>query len=264
MVTSGDIQFEQPQLKVAALTSNAFLLIAGDFGLQSEVCQRVEAEVTARVNQTPNDWWKISDIADLCVKHYNEVRDKKAEQAILKPVGLDWGSWVTIRQKIDSSFVHDVSDQLSKYALRIDTLAVGCDDTGGHIYRISDGEAICEDGIGFGCIGAGANHADPYFMLAGHSKYASFAQTLLLVYHAKKRSEVAPGVGKATDMLVVGLLPWDSYPVGEKSLEWLDTLYEGMKQKEVSITKEAEDQVARYLEVGVEASPVEGPKPLSS
>jgi hypothetical protein len=249
---------------VAALTSAAFLLIAGDVGLQSEVCQRVEAEVTARVNQTPNDWWKISDIADLCVKHYNEVRDKKAEQAILKPVGLDWDSWGNVRQKMDSSFVHDVSDKLTKYALRIDTLAIGCDDAGGHIYRISDGEAICEDGVGFGCIGVGANHADPYFMIAGHSKYASFPQTLLLAYRAKKRSEVAPGVGRATDMLFVGPVPWNSYPVGEKSLEWLNTLYEGMQQRERASTKEAEDQVAHYLEAGVGASPIEGPKPLSS
>jgi hypothetical protein len=41
-------------------------------------------------------------------------------------------------------------------------------------------------------------------MLAGHSPFSSSPETLLLTYLAKKRSEIAPGVGKGTDMFIIG------------------------------------------------------------
>jgi hypothetical protein len=53
-------------------------------------------------------------------------------------------------------------------------------------------------------VGYGEWHSQSQFMFAGHAPWKNFPETFLLTYSAKKRAEVAPGVGAHTDMVVVG------------------------------------------------------------
>jgi hypothetical protein len=50
-------------------------------------------------------------------------------------------------------------------------------------------------------------------------------ETFLLTYAAKKRAEVAPGVGEVTDMFVIGPLLGFSTDVGTDVLEKVDAVY---------------------------------------
>jgi hypothetical protein len=69
---------------------------------------------------------------------------------------------------------------------------------------VDDGRVSCNDGIGFAAIGIGARHAESQIMLNKHSWNSPSVDSALLGYIAKKRSEVAPGVGEGTDVFTIG------------------------------------------------------------
>jgi hypothetical protein len=85
----------------------------------------------------------------------------------------------------------------------IDVIVAGVDNGGAQIYVINDGNFSCYNAIGFAAVGSGAGHAESQFMLARHAWNSPLPDTLLLTYFAKKRAEVAPGVGIATDLLMI-------------------------------------------------------------
>lgn len=87
---------------------------------------------------------------------------------------------------------------------RLATIFCGVDTTGQHIYVTHDSDVGCYDAIGFASIGIGARHANSQFMFQGHTPRSPLAETLLLTYIAKKRAEVAPGVGSETDIFLIG------------------------------------------------------------
>jgi hypothetical protein len=100
----------------------------------------------------------------------------------------------------------EIIEALRAFALpEVSTIFAGLDTSGAHIYSVRyDGILNCHDAVGFAAIGAGARHASSQFMLAKHGLTKPLADTLRLTYFAKKRSEVAPGVGEQTDMCLIG------------------------------------------------------------
>jgi len=85
----------------------------------------------------------------------------------------------------------------------VEAIIAGVDGSGGHIYFTNKDCVRCHDSVGFAAIGVGGWHADSQFMFAGYAKWASVPKCLLLSYVAKKRAEVAPGVGQETDMFAI-------------------------------------------------------------
>src|SRR5215207_7140862 len=71
------------------------------------------------------------------------------------------------------------------------------------IFVVRDGYLSCEDVVGFASVGSGSRHAESQMMLARHAWNADLDPTLLTTYLAKKRAEVAPGVGTETDMFMI-------------------------------------------------------------
>src|SRR5262249_17485392 len=127
----------------------------------------------------------------------------------------------------------------------------------GHIY-VADKDAVSShDNIGFAAIGGGSWHAESQFMFARYAKWASMARCMLVSYIAKKRAEVAPGVGSETDMwAVVGLRnltlnPVQATPyvhVSPSHLERLDTIYQRLMKREMEATSEANEAMETYAE----------------
>ena len=58
-------------------------------------------------------------------------------------------------------------------------------------------------GYATGIPGSGAIHAMLHLSMAGQTTRRGVAETLADVYIAKRQAEVAPGVGKTTDMAVI-------------------------------------------------------------
>jgi hypothetical protein len=139
------------------------------------------------------------------LKHRAEAKRRRAERDILFPLGLNSVSFITRQGEMSDSFIHQISSELVNYKLpRMAVIFCGVDRRGQHIYVVHDGAIGCHDAIGFASIGVGARHANSQFMFQSHSPRSSIAETLLLAYIAKKRAEIAPGVGTETDIFFVG------------------------------------------------------------
>jgi hypothetical protein len=78
--------------------------------------------------------------------------------------------------------------------------------------------------VGFGAIGMGAWHAKSRLMQNGYVNTVVYAQALSAAYAAKKSAEIAPGVGKHTDMHLV--LKEGINPIMPDYFDKLESLYE--------------------------------------
>lgn len=207
MITAGDIEFEPPKSKIFPLTELTIALLAGDASDQESICQ----DTLAAINKKTIVLGKEG--AEQYAQSFRAHRRKKAELEILSSLGLSLDSFRAQSQQISPEIVRYLRQQLEFYEFDPETIITGVDYLGGHIYIIRDkGHIECNDRIGFAAIGYGARHAESEFMFAKYTPNQLFGRALLVTYSAKKRAEVAPGVGKGTSMFVIGKEGWFYVP----------------------------------------------------
>jgi hypothetical protein len=210
MLTARDVEFEPPNAKIIGLTTSIAIMWAGDSGLQAEILASVISDVYDRIRAEPNNWWAVRDVAHLYRRYFNEARLRRSETTVLAPLGLDRSTYISEQRKLSPSLARSLADKLIYFDMPgVEAIFAGVDTTGpappnAHIYVARGAEITCHDMIGFAAIGVGMRHASSQMMFAGHTGNAELPETLLLTYRAKKRAEVAPGVGEDTDMFAVG------------------------------------------------------------
>jgi hypothetical protein len=117
---------------------------------------------------------------------------------------------------------------------------------GAQIYQ-ADGDGIASSGmIGFAAIGIGARHAESQFMLGEHTRFDPFHEAILLTYIAKKRSEVAPGVGTQTDMFFIGAGGYRN--LTNDQVDALDSIYNDVKDAQDKAVLRGKTAVQKYIE----------------
>lgn len=208
MVTSGDIEFEQPQPKIWRLGPYAAALFYGSSTAQAEIALRTE--VLVRDKQITS----IDGIANAYAWVMRGFIRRVAEADILSPLGLTAGDLVQHPPKINRPLLYKLTKQMQLYyegsGMADDfggALVIGSDEHGGHIYQVEHGKATYMNRIGFVAGGAGQRHAESQFMFAKYTSHWRFANALSLLYAAKKRAEVTPGVGAETDIIVITTHP---------------------------------------------------------
>ena len=205
MITFGDIQFQPPTPKIYNLTSSINVMTSGDAAFQGEFLQSAYAEVLQRITDRPHDWLTVNEAVQIIIRHRNEAKAQRAEAAILAPLALDRPGFLQGMHGLGDELAKTVATDMVQFAVPQTALIVcGIDGTGAHIYSIFDGVPYCNDTMAFAAIGMGTRHAESQFMLTEHARHRSISETLLLVYSAKKRAEIAPGVGTVTDMFTGG------------------------------------------------------------
>src|ERR1035437_1522427 len=177
MVTAGDIEWEQDQRKIHGLTSAINLMIAGDLHVQTDIIHELEEWKNNRLEERPNEWIRVKDVADEFHAILMRIRRKAALNTILVPLNLDYDTLV-------SSVSSDLQTQLSKEILnfevaQVEAIVMGLDSTGIHIYVAHNNGVTCEDWTGFTAIGGGAWHANSQLMFADHTKYRGLVETLI-------------------------------------------------------------------------------------
>lgn len=259
MITSGDIQFEPEQPKLVSISSSIVAQIAGDASIQSEIMQKVFADVGKRIQSAPTEWWNVRDVAELYRHYYEELRLMHAEHDILAPLGLDRNTWFTKQREMDSGLVKNIATELMNYDWpETATIFSGIDMSGAHIYVARNGAISCQDSVGFAVIGVGERHAGSQMMFAKHSRYKLVPETLLLVYSAKKRAEVAPGVGNGTDMFAIGPSPGSYSSISEEILNGLEEIYRKEQESHQEAAKDARLEVEHYVkEIAAKQAPAE-------
>lgn len=145
-------------------------------------------------------------VATIVKTAYVSLKKKRVEETILGPLlSADFGQFQTlVAQSPSSQILQQVLGLISQHNMQLDVLVAGTDDSGAHLFIASHpGLVAPADTIGFAAIGSGGLHAAIRLSLAQHTKTATLADAVYGVYEAKKASEVAPGVGKLTDMAFI-------------------------------------------------------------
>jgi len=259
MLTAGDIQFERQQTKVWQLTPHLAVMIAGDASIHTEILRCVELDVLAQVEE-PHRMVPVREAARLYRHHLREALIARAEDALLKPVGLDRQTFVSRQQELNADVLARLTNDLLNYRFTdpLEAIILGIDMDGPqgavpglrypHLYVAYDSDVKCEDATGFAAIGIGRSHAQSQFMFAGYERRWKFPKALLLAHSAKKRAEVSPGVGKATDMFSIG--PGDSpfFAIAEHVIEELGKNYEEMQENIRRASAQADQRMKMFDE----------------
>jgi 20S proteasome alpha/beta subunit len=245
MLTSGDIEFEPLQSKILGITNSIAVMIAGDMALQTEILINVIDEVQTRIAENADQWLKVKDVADLYFHHYEEVRNLRTAQLLLHPLGLDHSTY----RNAPPDLVVRIATDLVNFAMpSFEAVFIGVDEQGAHIYTVKNNGVLCQDWVGFAAIGVGAQHSNSQLMFAGHVKSKGMPETLLSVYAAKKRAEVAPGVGEGTDMCLIGPTKGTYINIGDHVLSEMQECYTTILQEAQSARERMNERINKYVE----------------
>ncbi len=199
MVTLGGfIEFEHAVPKMAHPSANAVAMIAGDTLVGMRLAQEVADGFQGSMPSA-------EDIARALAARYADVRLQQAEEALLRTRGLDVGRFYQLHQQLNPQITMMLDNSLANFNLGVELLLAGVDANGAHIYSVAN-PGVNErknDVIGYAAIGSGAIHALQAMIGFGHHGNTSLKETVFRVYAAKRRAEVAPGVGHDTDLAIV-------------------------------------------------------------
>ena len=241
MITAGDVQYEPQQLKVAIITENVSVLIAGDYTVHSEAIKRVMAHTQGSPQTKPHQ------IATVYGAEIQSVQRKNAEDMILAPLGLNTDTFLAQQKDMSDNFVADITSQLQDYeGSEVEAIVVGIENKNARLYTVdARGMVRCFDDVGFSAIGIGAWHARSRLMQSGYTNTWNLGPALAATFAAKKAAEVAPGVGSATDIRVV--LRDASFPLWDHVDAELKKIYEEYELEREEIAQYAVTELDKVL-----------------
>jgi 20S proteasome alpha/beta subunit len=243
-----DIEFEHPKTKLTQITKYCVAATAGDALVITEIVDAVKQKLKL-IKHKP----QIHDIALIFKDTFVELRRKKIEDKLLKPIGIEsLDAFYKDQQQKNTGLIIDRLKKIEKYDYNIQILIGGADNSGAHIFAIDNPGMIYNlDEMGYDAIGSGNTHALLTIIGANYHSDTSFEEALYLAYKAKRMAEKAPGIGTIfTDIWVVENDATYEIPQGNKNvkegeikigLARLEEMYEEeLKQTKIPFDKLAE------------------------
>lgn len=233
MVTASypPVEFEHDMPKLERIGNACVALTAGDALAHVDLFRAVKDALAGF--SAPS----IAHTADVIQKTYVLERLKSAEQKFLNPRGWTIAQFYSdIAKVVPPDLFLAVDHQIATYDYGLDILLAGID-VESHIYTIRNpGQVDCFDALGYNAIGSGALHALSTFISSGCSASLSINRAAYLVFEAKRRAEVAPGVGQGFNMAVV--TPQGIHELGQQEHNQLDDIYKKRTQPQVDSADE--------------------------
>lgn len=224
-------------------------MVAGDLALQTEIMYDLMAIIHERITSEPQNWWRVRDVADLYVNLYSRARRKAASNQVLSPLGLDSDTFISRQKEMSPELVRQLATELINFDLSSSgAIFAGIDASGPHLYVAEDGNVTCRDVVGFAAIGAGDWHARSTFMFARYTRATDIPRALFLTFSAKKRAEIAPGVGPETDMLWIGPQLGSHIAVRTEIVDDLNRIYQRNMRRNRTAVARTEEEVKAYVE----------------
>lgn len=249
MVTMGGlIEFEHEIPKVTQITPRAVALVAGDARRGNRLVRDLSA---AFQGGAPS----VQQVAAQAALHYAALRREQLEIELFVPRGLTMEQFYTeLQQKLNPQITFNMDNYVAAFDYGVELLVAGVDDTGGHVFSIGNPGGGYNDSlpVGYLAVGSGALHAIQSLIGARHTGARSLDETIFAVYMAKRRSEVAPGVGHDTDLWVI--TKHGIYRLSHPELAQLDELIVAQQQP---IRQELKDRVrglALFAQEGTDAT----------
>lgn len=225
-----NVEFEPPISKIETMTPTCLAMGSGNSLAAAEILKRARAKFANSPKQS------VDIVARSVQEEYSILRNEVVEQQIVNPaLGPDYAVFRsrggTLPQYLQpqAQIYAQLFMQSGQYNLGVEIVVSGFDEAGSHIYVISHpGQLTSFDKIGYGITGSGATHASIKLALELQHPKSGLTDTLLSVYGAKLAAEVAPGVGKETEMYVVS--PSDAWPVPTEMIEAFKNALEAEKR----------------------------------
>ncbi len=233
MVTAADftLGFEH-EPKFTMMSPFALVLSAGTIH-EPELLEDASANITgvgiASMRQT----------AESISESYRKIRKKRVEDEILSCYGLSsfddfYQKQRLLHEDTNMRILNDIENYGSPEngGLGAQFIVGGVDHKKAHVYAIGDpGTYRSYDSLGYCCLGIGSRHAEPVFAFFQFKPSLKVSETLQIAYAAKKRAEMAGGVGKETDAWIV--TEEGSYEITRETIDKLEDFYqkkEGVSQ----------------------------------
>jgi hypothetical protein len=235
---------------------------AGEATLQSEIIQAAQAEIHETIMQDPSTWLTIRSLAEVYKSHLDAAVRVRAERRILAPFGLTVETFLIKQPGLSDVFVRDVSKEMLNYVgPDVAGIVCGIDTSGPHIFVVDNNSLSCRDHVGFAAIGVGSWHANSQMMGFSHTPQSSLADTLLNVFFAKKRAEIAPGVGLATDMYIITALG-SSASLRDVVAQELEKRYAEERRRQKRVADTSRRQINTFVQGILDGPPAQAQSEL--
>jgi len=224
-------EVESDNKKIQKITDKIFILFSGDSFVGSQLIEEIKNEKQGATS--------VKEVAEAARLKYVALRTKRMEQLYLEPRGLKLKDYMQNQKDLEQQIVLMIDNGMSKdnQSFVLALIVAGIDESGAHVYGIfHPGIMNLMDVSGFCAIGIGDVHATNSLIGNTYTSKMSLREVLYLVYEAKKRSEVAPGVGKYTDMITVSN---DVHDLTDNEIGELDKIRESLSNKFEKDLKEA-------------------------
>lgn len=180
------------------ISGNVRSLIAGDVIFASEIINSVKKTVNEQSISA------VSAISEIIRATYQEVRKLHIVRNEFEPRGLTLESYYQNQQRLVVAIVQILDNALKNFNPNVSLIIAGQGEVACQLFTVvNPGDMICNDAIGYAAIGTGAPHAIYSLIDAGYKKSMSKEKVEEMLKQAKKRSEVAPGVGGQTKIVSI-------------------------------------------------------------
>lgn len=199
MVTwAGMTEFEHPVPKISALCPTAHALVAGDALAGNAITGRAIAKLAGALAP-------VAVAATTVATSYADERLARAEAHVLGPRGLSLSRYYQSQQSMLPQVIGALDNALASFSLGVEIIVAGVDASGGHLHTVGNpgGSQQCHDPIGYVAVGSGSVHAIQSMIGFCHSQAQPVGETVFRVLSSKRRAELAPGVGRDTDLIVI-------------------------------------------------------------
>ena len=105
---------------------------------------------------------------------------------------------------LNPDIAYRLDNILETYKFNLEIVIAGVDGVGAHIYYVYPPCCSeCFDSLGYLSIGSGERHATSTFIAYRYAPSYSVENALYMTYEAKRKAEIAVGVGQSTDMAII-------------------------------------------------------------
>ncbi len=199
-------EFENDEMsKIHRMSEHApiFALAAGDLVNGNEMLDHAQMEVArqevARENGITAD--QVAEIVRMC---YSSLRLKLAVSLHLEPRGMDHPTFISNQNNLTPQLAQYLDQAIAQFDIGVELIVAGPTNEKVGIYQIvHPGVIINATSIGYAAIGSGAPHAIYSFIEQPYKQSFNRQEAEAGVQAAKRRSEVAPGVGEKTSTEIV-------------------------------------------------------------
>ncbi len=199
-------EFETDDVKkIYEISDNVCVLTAGNALYAYDVVQKTKLSISTEAQSNSGDL-RIERMAELLSIHYQDYRRNMVCKRYIEPRGLSLQTYIQSQQVLHASVVQEIEQNLVNYNIGVEMIVAGKDSTteDGYLFSVTHpGVMVNHNALGYLCVGSGAPHAMYNLIGSGYKKDLSIDQVKEIVLEAKKKSEVAPGVGKATKSVIL-------------------------------------------------------------